>query len=41
VIFVHGCAPERTERDHFYYIGIMRRADTPPDWARHLMGAAG
>jgi predicted RNA methylase len=41
VIFVHGGAPERTERDHFYYIGIMRRGDTPPGWARALMGTAG
>jgi predicted RNA methylase len=41
VIFVHGCAPQRTDRDQFYYIGIMRRGDAPPDWARRLMGTGG
>jgi len=36
VVFVHGCAPVRTEEHRFYYIGIMRRGDTPPDWALRL-----
>ncbi|MEX0751868.1 MAG: methyltransferase [Xanthobacteraceae bacterium] len=33
IVFVHGCAPERTPDHRFYYIGIMRREDTPPAWA--------
>jgi hypothetical protein len=32
VIFVYGDAPECAERDHFYYIGIVRCTDTPPHW---------
>jgi tRNA1(Val) A37 N6-methylase TrmN6 len=32
IVFVHGSAPERTQVDHIYYIGIMRRGDTAPDW---------
>jgi predicted RNA methylase len=34
ILFVDGCAPERTRKDHFYYIGIARKGDTPPEWAR-------
>jgi predicted RNA methylase len=34
IVFVHGCAPQRTANDHFYYIGIMRRDDTLPAWVR-------
>ena len=34
IIFVDHCAPQRTARDAFYYLGVMRAADTPPPWAR-------
>jgi Methyltransferase small domain len=30
IVFVDGCAPERTSKHRFYFIGIMRRGDTPP-----------
>jgi predicted RNA methylase len=33
ILFVDGCAPERTPVDQFYYIGIARSGDTPPAWA--------
>jgi methylase of polypeptide subunit release factors len=33
VVFVHGCQPERTPYSRYYYIGIVRRGDTPPPWA--------
>jgi tRNA1(Val) A37 N6-methylase TrmN6 len=33
IVFVAECRPQRTLRDHFYFIGIMRRGDTPPAWA--------
>ena len=33
VVFVHGGKPELTVENNFYYIGIMRRGDTPPAWA--------
>jgi len=33
VVFVHDCALERTTDDRFYFIGISRRGDRPPDWA--------
>jgi predicted RNA methylase len=36
IVFVHGGAPQRTPDDRFYYIGIMRRGDSPPAWARRL-----
>jgi methylase of polypeptide subunit release factors len=34
IIFADHCAPERTEHDTFYYLGVMRASDTPPAWAR-------
>jgi SAM-dependent methyltransferase len=34
IVFVDGCAPERTADDHMYYVGIVRAGDTPPEWAR-------
>jgi predicted RNA methylase len=36
VVFVHNGTTERTNEDSYYYIGIMRREDTPPDWAIRL-----
>jgi tRNA1(Val) A37 N6-methylase TrmN6 len=36
IVFVHGSAPQRTQVDQIYYIGIMRRDDTAPDWALRL-----
>jgi hypothetical protein len=33
IVFVHGGKPELTFENNFYYIGIMRRGDTPPAWA--------
>ena len=33
IVFVHGAKPELTVENNFYYIGIMRRGDTPPAWA--------
>ena len=33
IVFVHGAKPELTIENNFYYIGIMRRGDTPPAWA--------
>jgi 16S rRNA G1207 methylase RsmC len=33
-VFVQACAPQRTTRDRFYYIAIMRASDQPPAWAR-------
>jgi hypothetical protein len=36
IIFVHGCAPERTPGDRFYYVGVMRAGDPVPAWARNL-----
>ena len=36
VVFAHNCAPERTKDHRFFYIGIMRRGDTPPDWVARL-----
>jgi methylase of polypeptide subunit release factors len=34
IVFVDQCAPQRTETDTFYYLGVMRASDTPPAWAR-------
>ena len=34
VTFVDGERQPRTVDPHYYYIGIMRAGDTPPDWAR-------
>lgn len=36
ITFVHGCAPRRTPDDRFYYIGVMRKGDAAPEWARKL-----
>ena len=36
IVFVHGDKPELTIENNFYYIGIMRRGDTPPAWASGL-----
>jgi SAM-dependent methyltransferase len=33
VVFVADARPQRTPRDWFYYIGVMRRGDPPPAWA--------
>jgi predicted RNA methylase len=33
IVFVDGESPTLTKESVFYYIGIMRRADTPPPWA--------
>jgi 16S rRNA G966 N2-methylase RsmD len=37
IVFVHDAYPQRTADSHFYYLGVMRRGDTPPDWVRPLM----
>jgi methylase of polypeptide subunit release factors len=34
IVFVHGCAPQRTPDYRFYYIGIMRTGDQVPAWAK-------
>jgi methylase of polypeptide subunit release factors len=34
IIFVDRCAPQRTAHDAFYFVGVMRAAETPPRWAR-------
>lgn len=34
VVFVDYCEPQRTADDRFYYIGIMRKGETPPAWAQ-------
>jgi tRNA1(Val) A37 N6-methylase TrmN6 len=36
MVFVHGDEPVRTPESRMYYIGIMRRGDTAPDWAVRL-----
>ena len=36
IVFVHAGAPERTSHDHYYYVGVMRRGDPAPDWARRV-----
>jgi hypothetical protein len=33
VVFIVDAKPQRTPRDWFYYIGVMRRSDAPPAWA--------
>jgi 16S rRNA G966 N2-methylase RsmD len=33
IVFVYGCAPQRTPNSRIYYIGIMRRGDVVPAWA--------
>jgi methylase of polypeptide subunit release factors len=33
IVFVDGCAPQRTSASRIYYIGIMRRGDVVPVWA--------
>jgi len=32
-IFVSECRPQRTSYDRFYFLGVMRRGDTAPQWA--------
>jgi methylase of polypeptide subunit release factors len=32
IVFVDGGAPQRTLNSPFYYLGIMRRGNTPPAW---------
>jgi predicted RNA methylase len=34
IVFVDGCAPQRTPDHRFYYIGIMHKGATPPAWAK-------
>jgi tRNA1(Val) A37 N6-methylase TrmN6 len=33
IVFVANAWPRRSSYDRFYFIGIMRRGDTPPAWA--------
>jgi methylase of polypeptide subunit release factors len=40
IVFVHAGEPRRTTHDHFYYIGVMRRTDVPPDWVRRAAAGA-
>ena len=32
IVSVHGGEPTLTPYTRFYYLGIMRRGDTPPAW---------
>ena len=34
IVFAHGAAAARTAEDRFYFLGIMRRGDAVPGWAR-------
>src|ERR1700687_1958230 len=34
IVLVQEERPELIPEPHFYYVGIMRSADTPPEWAR-------
>jgi methylase of polypeptide subunit release factors len=34
VVFTQLDSPVRTPKDHFYFIGIARRGEQPPAWAR-------
>jgi predicted RNA methylase len=34
IVFVDGCSPELTAHNVFYYLGLMRRGETAPAWAR-------
>jgi methylase of polypeptide subunit release factors len=34
IVFTHGDKKERTEKSEFFFIGIMKKGATPPDWAR-------
>jgi methylase of polypeptide subunit release factors len=36
IAFVHGASPQRTPDHRYYYIGIMRRADVVPGWAKPM-----
>jgi SAM-dependent methyltransferase len=38
IVFVSGGHPMRTPKFHFYFIGIMRRGETPPAWATNING---
>jgi SAM-dependent methyltransferase len=40
IIFVDNGAAQRTPRDVFYYVGVMRMGETPPPWARPTAAAA-
>ncbi len=33
IVFVQDCRPDLTPDPHYYYVGIMRLADTAPAWA--------
>jgi tRNA1(Val) A37 N6-methylase TrmN6 len=39
IVFVHGCAPQRTAESRMYYVGIVRQGDTPPVWTRNVAPA--
>ena len=34
IVFVQDCAPGKTAHDHMYYVGIMRKGDQAPGWAK-------
>jgi 16S rRNA G966 N2-methylase RsmD len=34
IVFVSGGHPQRTEQSHIYYLGVMRRQDSPPSWIK-------
>lgn len=40
-VFVHGETPQLTPDHRFFYIGIMHKGATPPDWAKRAAGSAG
>jgi len=41
IVFVDGCAPQRTPHSSIYYIGIMRRGDIVPAWVNDTGADAG
>jgi hypothetical protein len=40
IVFVRGCEGRRTPYTRIYYIGIMRKGETPPAWI-HLGNRGG
>jgi Methyltransferase small domain len=41
IVFVDGCAPQRTPHSRIYYMGIMRRGDIVPAWVNGAGADAG
>jgi 16S rRNA G966 N2-methylase RsmD len=38
IVFVDGALPQRTADPRYYYIGLIRTGDPPPEWARSARG---